>query len=328
MRKTKIIKTVAVLMGTCISLTMAVTANAETFPDKPIRLVVPFSPGGSTDVLARIYARKLGEQLDQTVIVENKPGAGTVVGADLVAKSPADGYTLLFSGASTFTVNHVLYKSLPYSADKSFSPLGIIASTPLILLANPKAIKANTLKELAAELKGRDDVAYASFGNGSTSHFVGEMFQSALGTRMLHVPYKGSAPAMNDLIGGQVALSVDTVVAAGPQVKGGKVKALAVSGLHRSALLPNVPTATEAGYPDVQYSTWFAIAAPAGIPDDVRKKLTAAIKQSMTDKALRKQFEDNGYEPEYGSPAQFQERVVEEIKRLKTIASNAHISIQ
>lgn len=290
-------------------------------------MVVPFPPGGSTDVLARLFSKSLSETLKQTIIIENKPGAGTVVGADAVAKSPADGYTLLFSGASTYSVNPILYKKLPYDPEKAFEPLGILAATPLALLANLNLIKANTLKELEAELKGRSDVAYASFGGGSTSNFVGEMFNAALEAHALHVPYKGSAPAMTDLIGGQVPLSVDTVVAAAPQLKAGKIKVIAMSSLNRSQMLPQVPTATESGYPEVQFSTWFAIVAPAGLPSAVQGKLVSAIAQTMKDKTLQEQFVANGFEPEYGTPAEQDKRMKEDSKRLKVIAEKAKIAI-
>lgn len=321
-------KILCALVASTAALCSMPIAQAQSYPAKPIRLVVPFPPGGSTDVLGRLFAKSLGEELKQTIIVENKPGAGTVVGADAVAKSPADGYTLLFSGASTYTVNPILYPKLPYDPDTALESVGIIASTPLILLANPNQIKAQTLKELAAEAKERGNVAYGSFGNGSTSNFVGEMINAALGTAILHVPYKGSAPAMTDLIGGQVPLTVDTVVAAAPQIKAGKVKAIAVSGAKRSQLLPDVPTAIESGFPTVEFSTWFAVTAPSGIPDEARNTLVAAIKQVMTEPALQDSFIANGFEPEYGSPESYKLRVADESKRLSAIAQRANIAIR
>lgn len=323
-----IARAITIILGTGLWMTSAPVAAATTYPDKPIHIIVPFTPGGSTDVIARIYARKLGTLLGKPVVVENKPGAGTIVGADAVAKATPDGYTLLLSGASTFTVNSVLYKSLPYAADKAFEPLGIIASTPLVLLANTSLIKANTLKQLISELQGRQDVAYASFGNGSTSHFVGEMFKSALGLNLLHVPYRGSSPAMNDLIGGQVALSVDTAVAAIPQLKGKKIKALAVSSAKPLSRLPEVQTATQSGFPAVQYSTWFAITAPAGLPEPVRRRLVETIRLSMDDQALRRQFIELGYEPDYQTPDQYRQRVAQETQRLKAIAAASDIVLQ
>lgn len=321
------LNTLCLLIAASTLLMPIAAVHAQQYPNRPIRMVVPFPPGGSTDVLARLFSKSLSDELKQSIIVENRPGAGTVVGADVVAKSSADGYTLLFSGASTYSVNPILYKKLPYDHEKAFEPLGILAATPLALLANPNLIKANTLKELEAELKEKSDVAYASFGGGSTSNFVGEMFNAALGMNALHVPYKGSAPAMTDLIGGQVPLSVDTVVATAPQLKAGKIKAIAVSGTTRSQLLPQVPTATESGYPAVQFSTWFGIVAPAGLPAEAQGTLVSAIAQTMKNKALQEQFVANGFEPEYGTPAEQTARMEEDSKRLKVIAEKANIAM-
>jgi len=309
----------------CAALAAAGPALAQTYPDKPVKLVVPFPPGGSTDVLARLVARKLGEVLRQSVVVENKAGAGTIVGADYVAKATPDGYTLLLSAATTFTVNPVTYSRLPYDSLKSFEPLGMVGSTALVLLANP-AVKADTLKQLVAEAKATPGgMSYGSYGAGTTAHFAGEMINAATGMGLLHVPYKGSAPAMADLIGNQIPLSVDTVVAAAPQIKGGKVKAIAVTSATRSMLLPQVPTAIESGYPGVSLSTWFAIVAPKGIPAPVRQTLDAAIASMMKDPALQQSMTANGFEPEYGSAGEYRARVTSEIARLRKIAQAANI---
>lgn len=299
----------------------------DPYPSRPIRLVVPFPPGGSTDVIGRILSKSLGERLKQPIVLDNKPGAGTVLGADTVAKSPADGYTLLLSAATTYTVNPVVLKKMPYDAATAFEPLGIVGSTPLILLANPTHIKAGTLKDLAVESRSLTDLAYGSFGNGSSAHFAGEMLLAATEIKALHVPYKGSAPAMTDLIGGQIPLSVDTVVAAAPQIKAGKVRALAVTSAQRSQLLPQVPTATESGYPAVVFSTWFAIVAPKGVPEPVRAKLEATLAEIMKEKATRDQLVASGYEPEYGTPASYRNRVAAEIERLRVIAARSKISV-
>lgn len=309
----------------CAALAVAGPALAQTYPDKPIKLVVPFPPGGSTDVLARLVARKLGEVLRQSVVVENKAGAGTIVGADYVAKATPDGYTLLLSAATTFTVNPVTYSRLPYDSLKSFEPLGMVGSTALVLLANP-AVKADTLKQLVAEAKATPGgMSYGSYGAGTTAHFAGEMINAATGMGLLHVPYKGSAPAMADLIGNQIPLSVDTVVAAAPQIKGGKVKAIAVTSAARSMLLPQVPTAIESGYPGVSLSTWFAIVAPKGIPAPARQTLETAIASMMKDPALQQSMTANGFEPEYGSAGEYRVRVTGEIARLRKIAQAANI---
>lgn len=297
----------------------------DAYPSKPIKLVVPFPPGGSTDVIARLLAKPLGDRLRQTIVIENKAGAGTVIGADAVAKAAPDGYTLLLSAATTYTVNPVVLKRLPYDPQNSFEPLGIVGSTPLVLLAHP-SVKATTLKELAAQAKTLPNLTYGSFGNGTTAHFAGEMLFAALGIQALHVPYKGSAPAMTDLIGGQIPLSVDTVVAAAPQVKAGKVKALAVTSPQRSHMLPSTPTAVESGYPSVVLTTWFAIVAPKGLAEPARASLEKVIAETMKDKAVRDSLVANGYEPEYETPAAYRMRVVKEVERLRPIAAASKIS--
>jgi len=308
-----------------VAMLAAAGAFAQSYPDHPIRLVVPFPPGGSTDVIARVLAPTLGDKLKQTIIIDNKAGAGTILGADLVAKAAPDGYTLLLSGASTFTINTLVYKQLPYDPLNSFDPLGLVGGTSLVLLANP-TVKANTLKELVAEVKARPDGAiYGSFGSGSTSQFAGEVIKSATQMRLLHVPYKGSAPLMQDLLGHQIDLSVDTVVAAAPQVASGRVKAIAVTAAKRSAVLPEVPTAAESGYPSVNFSTWFVIVGPAGLPADVRATLEAAIAATMKEKDVQAALLKAGYDPEYGTPQDYRDRVARETAALRPIAEAAQI---
>lgn len=310
-------------------LTAALLAGAgvcaQTYPSRPIKLVVPFPPGGSTDIVARLLSQSLGDKLKQPIVIDNKPGAGTILGADSVAKALPDGYTLLLSAATTYTVNPVVYKKLPYDPLTSFDPLGIVGSTPLVLLANP-SIKANSLKDLVEEVRNiPGGASYGSFGTGSTSHFAGEMISAAAHMNLLHVPYKGSAPAMQDLMGNQISLSVDTVVAAAPQVRAGKVKAIAVTSPARSHLLPQVPTAAEAGYPSVSLSTWFAIVGPKGLPATVQSALEAAVAATMKEKAVQDALIKNGYDPEYGTPDDYRARVPREIARLRTIAEAAKI---
>ena len=313
------------MAGVAACFSAAPSVAADAYPDKPIKLVVPFTPGGSTDVLGRLLAKKLSETLNASVVVENRAGAGTIVGADYVAKSAPDGYTLLLSAATTFTINPVTYSKLPYDPLKSFDALGLVGSTGLVLLANP-SVKANSLKELVA--MGKSDpkgLTYGSFGAGTTSHFAGEMINAATGLHMLHVPYKGSSPAMSDLIGNQIPLTVDTVVAAAPMLKAGKIKALAVTSATRSALLPDVPTAAESGYPAVNLSTWFAVVGPKGLPAPARQKLEAALATVMKDPDMQKSMTSNGFEPEYGTAADYAKRVNSEIPRLKKIGEAANI---
>ena len=208
------------------------------FPEKPVTLIVPFPPGGATDTIGRIIGKGMGQRLGQTVLIDNRAGAGTVIAAGAVAQAAPDGYTLLISSNTTFTVNPALKPKLPYDAQKSFESIGMIGGSTLVLLANP-SLPANNLKELIALAKTKPGkIAYGSFGNGTTSHLAGEMLKVVAGIDLLHVPYKGSAPAMTDLIGGQVQLSIDTAIAAAPMLQAGKVKAIAVTAAKRSAALP------------------------------------------------------------------------------------------
>ena len=216
--------------------------HAQGYPSRPIQLVIPFPPGGATDIVGRLVGRKLGERLGQPVVIENRGGAGTIIGAAYVAKAPADGYTLLISSGSTFTVNPAIHSKLPYDPVASFEPVGLVARVPLIVLAHPD-VPVHDLKQLVAAVQRTPDkYVYGSFGNGTTAHFTGELLWNAAGIQLRHVAYKGSAPAMNDLLAGQIPLTVDTVAAALPHMKSMKVRAIAVTGASRATQLPQVPT--------------------------------------------------------------------------------------
>ncbi|ESH85138.1 ABC transporter substrate-binding protein [Cupriavidus sp. HPC(L)] len=304
------------------------SASAQDgFPTKPIQLVLPFPPGGATDVVGRIVAQKLGERLGKTVVVENRAGAGTVVGASYVAKAAPDGYTLLASSGTTFTVNPAVYPKLPYDPQKNFEPIGLIGVTGLILLAN-RDVPVNNLKEFVAAAKNDPGkYSYGSFGAGTTAHFAGEQLLNLTGARLLHVPYKGSAPAMTDLIGGQIPFSIDTVAAALPQVRAGKVKAIAVTTAKRSTLLPNVPTVAEGGYPGMDASTWIALVAPRGLPPEVHARLEKALADTIADPDTRKKLADNGIEPSFASGKQVSAMIEKEIPQMRAIAQRANIKL-
>lgn len=307
---------------------ISVIATAQSYPDRPIKLVIPFTPGGSTDIIARILAKPLGEELKTPIVIENKPGAGTVLGAEIVARAAPDGYTLLLSGSTTYVINPVVMKKLPYNPQVSFDPLGIVGSTGLVLLANSAAVKSNNLKDLIAEAKTNSNISsYGSFGSATISHLAGEMIIAATGLKLTHIPYKGSAPEMSDLIGGQIPLSVDTVVAAIPQLKSGRIKAIVVTSEKRAPLMQLTPTAIESGYPLINISTWFAIVGPQGLPSQVQQKLETAIAKVMSQKEIKDALILNGYDPEYGTPAQYRAKVFRETERLQKIASQAQISV-
>lgn len=306
---------------------LSVLAHAA-FPDKPITLVVPYPPGGSTDILARKLAGPLGQRLGQNVIVDNKAGAGTAIGAAIVAKSAPDGYTLLISSNTTFTVNAALKNSLPYDPLKDFESIGLIGSSPLVLLANPK-LPANTVKEVV-ELSKRDPkaLAFGSFGVGTTAHLAGEMFKVMTGANLVHVAYRGSAPAMTDLIGGQIPLTFDISVAAMPQIASGKVKAIAVTTRQRSAQLPQVPSVAEAGYPDYEMVPWIGFVARRGMPADVRAKLAKALKDSVNDPAVKAELQKTGLDVAFEPGSVYDTRVAQELPLLRAYVHRANIPVE
>jgi tripartite-type tricarboxylate transporter receptor subunit TctC len=269
------------------ALAAAVIPAAAEYPDKPIKLVVPFPPGGPTDIVARPLAQALGTALKTTVVVENRGGAGGSIGADVVAKSPADGYTLLMGTVGTNAINGALYKSLPHDPVKDFTPVALVASSPVGLVVNP-ASPYKTLAEYVADAKANPGkVSFGSAGAGSPGHLTGEMFAAAAQVKLQHVPYKGSAPAITDLIGNQIPSMFDPVQATMANIRAGKLRALAVSGTARSAALPDVPTFAEAGIKGVESRAWWAVFGPANMPADVTAKLRTEIEKIAKSDAFR-----------------------------------------
>lgn len=291
----------------CLFAAMAAAslcAHADTYPTKPVRLVVPFPPGGPTDVLARIVAPKLGERLGQTIVIDNKPGASGMVGADVVAKAAPDGHTLLVN-ASIHIINPSLYPKQPYDAVADFAPISNLADVPLVLIVNPK-VPARSVKELVALAKSsKTPLAFASAGNATSQHLSGEAFKLAAGVDLLHVPYKGSAPALTDLVSGHVQLMFDSMPSSMPFIKSGAVRALAVTTARRSAALPDVPTMADAGYPALDISTWYGVWAPAGTPAPIVQRLSTEIAAIVRQPDMRAQFEKLGAEPVGNTPAEF-----------------------
>lgn len=324
MRKSKFSR--SIFLGMVLALLAPwAGVHAQAYPSKPIQLVIPFPPGGATDIVGRLVGKKLGERLGQPVVIENRAGAGTIIGAAFVAKAPADGYTLLISSGSTFTINPALNAKLPYDPVRSFEPVGQVARVPLLVLAHPN-VPANDLKQLiAAVQRTPDKYLYGSFGNGTTAHFAGEMLWSAAGIKLQHVAYKGSAPAMNDLLAGQIPLTVDTVAAALPHLKAGKLKAIVATGASRATQLPNVPTAAESGFPGFSADSWLAIAAPKGLAADVKAKLQKALADTMKDAEIRDKLVANGLEPAYEPAAAVVARIDNELPRMRAIVMRANI---
>jgi len=283
----------------------AAGAYAETYPNKPVRIVVPYAAGGSTDSTARLVAKELTDSLGQPFIVDNRPGAGGTLGHDLVAKASPDGYVLLVSAAGPLTVTPHTYAKLPYEPIASFEPIKLIASSPLVLLVNP-SVKATTVQQLIADLRARPgSMNYGSFGTGSAAHLAGEMFKAAANIDIVHVPYKGSAPALTDLLAGQIEMMFDVLVTGLPHIQSKKLRALAVTGAKRSELLPDVPTMQEAGVKDYEAATWFGLLAPAGTKKEIVDILSKAVDQALKKKDFQAALANQGAAVEGGTPQQF-----------------------
>ena len=313
----------AALVGSAFGT--AQPARAEGFPAKPVQLIVPFPPGGAVDIVGRLLSKKLGDRLGQPVVIENKAGAGTVVGAAYVANAPADGYTLLISSGSTFTVNPALQAKLPYDPVKSYEPIGMVARVPLILLANREVPVGNLKQLITAVQRTPDKYSYGSFGNGTTGHFAAELTWSAAGIKLMHVPYRGSAPAMADLMGGQIPFTIDTVAAALPQLKAGKIKAIAVTGATRATQLPDVPTVAESGFAGFAADSWLAVVAPRGLPAEAKAKLHKALAETLADADIRSKLVASGLEPAYAPGDAVLAQIEDELPRMRAIAQRAQI---
>ncbi|HOA94093.1 MAG TPA: tripartite tricarboxylate transporter substrate binding protein [Quisquiliibacterium sp.] len=294
----------SLLTGLACAAALAGPAGAQqAYPSKPIRIVVPYAPGGATDLMARVVAPRLGEILGQPVVIDNKPGANTAIGADAVAKSPADGYTLMFTNDATFVLNPALFSNLSYNMARDFVPVATVAYLNLSLTVS-SALPVNTFAELVAWTRSKSGtISYGSYGVGSQAHLMGEMYKKLTATDIVHVPYKGSAPALADVVGGQVVFTFPGIPTVQGFLKAGKVKVLAISGEKRSPLLPDVPTFTELGYKDMDIGAWYALFAPAGTPRDVVNRLNAAIGTMLNNpEFVEKQLVPSGMVPMNLSP--------------------------
>jgi tripartite-type tricarboxylate transporter receptor subunit TctC len=291
------------------------------FPQRPVTLIVPFSPGGTVDIVARLVADRWGKQLGRTVVVDNKPGAATILAADLLRKAAPDGYTLLIGTSTTFVVNPIIYPKISYDAQKNFDPIGVLGSSGLALLTN-SSVKAKTLQELLTDMRAHPgNYSYGSHGNGSTVHFAAEMLWSAAKLEgVVHVPYKGSSPAITDLIGGQIPIAFDAIPAASAAAKGGRVRILAVTTPKRSPLLPDVPTIAESGFPGFKMTSWFAIVAPKNIPAPVKDRLEKTLEAVMVDPEVVKRLEEAGFDAKWTPAHKYLEMIKSDTADLAPIA--------
>jgi len=305
-------------------LFVAATAQAQTWPVKAVRLVVPFAAGGSTDIIGRTLGQKLNEMWGQPVVVDNRPGGSTVIGTDVVAKSPPDGYTLLVTPAP-FTIVPSLIAKLPYDPAKDFEPITLINTTPLVIVVNP-SVPAKSIKELIALAKSRPGALnYGSSGSGGSNHLAGELFNAMTGVKMIHIPYKGNAPALTDLIGGHVDVVFNGLTSAMPFIKSGKLRALAVTSLARTGSLPDMPTLDELGLKGFQAVAWNGLTAPARTPKDIIAKINSDALKVVRSAELVERLKAEGSDPVGNSPAEYSAFLRNEIAKWAKVIKSAGV---
>lgn len=303
-------------------------ATAQQFPDRPVTLVVPFAAGGSTDVVARIIAQKMSDDLGQQVVVENVAGAGGNIGADRVARAEPDGYTILMGTVATHALNPLILKTKPYDPEKDFTPVSLLVVVPNVLVVNPE-LPAKTVQELIALLKADSEkYAYASSGNGTPLHLSGELFKAMAGVNIQHIPYKGAGPALNDVVGNQVPIMFDNLPSSSPHIKSGTLRALGVTTAERAPSFPDVPTIAEAGVPGYETYTWNALFAPAGTPKEIVDRLNASANKAMKDPAVIEKM--NGFSARIvgSTPEELGAHVKAELAKWEPVVKGANISME
>ncbi len=311
-----------------VTLAGTLPACAQEYPRKAIRLIVPFAPGGGNDTVARAIAQSAGASLGQPMVVDNRAGAGGILGAELAAKSAPDGYKLFLGGVGSHAVNPNLHARLPYDPVKDFAPITLIASAPSVLVVHP-SVPARTLAEFTALAKASPGrINYASNGNGSSAQLAAVLYESMAGVQMVHVPYKGLAPALGDLLGGEVQAMFSSVVAIVPNIKAGRLRALAVTGKRRAAALPEVPTLDESGVPGYEAGSWYGILAPAGTPQAIVAKLHAAIVHALAQPEVRERLVSEGAEVIGSTPEAFAAHITAELARMGKLIRDADIRME
>jgi tripartite-type tricarboxylate transporter receptor subunit TctC len=304
-------------------------ALAQSYPTRAVSFIVPFAPGGGTDITARTVAARLSQLWKtQSVVVENRGGAGGVIGADMVAKAKPDGYTLLIANVGTQSINPTLYARLPYNPDTAFAPVSLICELPFVLMASPK-FAPNSVKELIAYATANPDkVSYASSGSGGSPHLTAELFQLLTGTKMTHVPYKGGGPAAIDLMAGHVDILFASVLEGSGNIKSGKLKGLAVTHAKRNPALPDVPTLAEAGVKGGESGSWIALLAPAGTPESIIRKLNADVREAVADPEVREKLIGQGAVPQSGTPAELQKLIDSDRERYGRIIRDKNLKVE
>ena len=319
-----------------LSLALALTATAapaaspaDAYPSRIVKLIVPFPAGGTTDIFARHIGDRLAKAFGHNFVIDNRGGAGGNIGSDAVAKADPDGYTLLVGTVGTHAINSSLYTRMTFDPVRDFAPVAFLAGVPNIMEVNPKNVKATTVQEFIAEAKAAPKkLSFASSGNGTSIHLSGEMFKQMTGVELVHVPYRGSAPAVNDLIAGQVDVMFDNLPSSIEQVRGGNLRAIAVTSLKRSAALPDVPTIAESGLPGFDASSWFAIFAPAKTPPEIVAKLNAEVLKALADPELQKRFADIGGEIRPYKPDELAAFVKAEIEKWAKVVKTSGAKIE
>jgi tripartite-type tricarboxylate transporter receptor subunit TctC len=315
-----------ILVGAILTI-CAAAATAQSYPAKALRLIVPFPPGGSADILARTIGQKMSEGLGQPVVIDNRPGAGTAIGTEATAKSVPDGYTIMIGTVSSHAINPSLNAKLAYDPIRDFTPISPVASIPFALVVHP-SLPAKNVAELIATARAKPGVLnFSSAGNGTSNHLAGELFKSMARIDLVHIPYKGSAPALNDLLAGQVNMMFDLVLTAAQHVKAGTVRAVAVTGKERSSVLPGVPTVAESGLAGYEVSAWFGIFAPAGIPAAITQRLNGEIVRVMGLADVRERLASQGAEPMASSSDAFAEYVRIELTKWSGVVKAAGMRI-
>ncbi len=312
------------LLTLCASMACGTLAYAQAYPQRPVRLIVPFAPGGTTDILARLIGQKLTPVLGQPVVIDNRPGANGAVGSEFVAKSAPDGHTLIMGYLGSLAISPHLYSKLPYDAVRDFAPVTLVASTVQAIVAHP-SLPPSCVELIALAKRRKGQITYASAGIGSPSHLAGELFRMMAGVEIVHVPYKGSGAALTDLLGGHVALSFGGLAAGMPYVKTGRLRLLAVTTAKRSSAAPEVPTIAESGVPGFDVSSWFGVLAPAGTPREAVDRLHTEIARILTAKDVKDRLAADGAEPVGNTPQEFAEFIRAELAKWGKVVKGAGI---
>ena len=314
----------AIATGLTFSLSANAQSTANAYPTKPIKLIAPVAAGGGLDNIARTLAEKLSRSIGQQVVVENMGGGGGSIASQAVAKAPADGYTLMVAYVGTHGTNPAV-RRLPYDAIKDFTPIGMIGATPNVLIISPELPIKNFKEFVDYAKKNPGKLSYASFGNGTTAHFAGEMLKSMAGIYVVHIPYRGQGPALTDLIAGNVDLMFGNLPDFLPYIKSGKIKAIGTTYLTRAPLAPEIPTIAEQGFPTFETDSWYGIVAPSSMTKDAVDRMNQAINKALQDPAVKKNFGDRGIEIIGGTPAKFQEHIQSEIQKYERIVKSANM---